>query len=339
MAVFTNVQLADFCKMVYEKGTPYWYGTCWYECTNSLLDRKKTQYPSHYTESRMPKYKQAIADGKWCCDCVGMIKGFFWSSNNTEPTKTGRNGCPDYNANDFFDLCREKGDISTIPNIPGLAVWQSGHIGVYIGDGWVIEARGFAYGVQKTDVTKRNWKKWGKLPASLLTYGEPSQIVEYKLGDRTLRKGCTGSDVKELQQDLIDLGFDVGRAGADGDFGTNTENGVKAFQSLHGLAVDGIFGAKSYAALVDAMKEEGTPDASEPVRVDLPVLKYGCSDKATAGTVAYAQVRLNKNGASLDTDGDFGNKTKTAVQNFQRKNGLRETGEIDAETWAKLIIS
>lgn len=333
---FTAQQLADFCVMVYNRGTPYWYGTCWYPCTYNLLDRKKTQYPNHYTESRMPKYEEAIAQGKYCCDCVGMIKGFFWSSNNTEATKTGRNGCPDLNANDFFDLCKEKGDISTIPNIPGLAVWQSGHIGVYIGDGWVIEARGYAYGVQKTDVTKRNWKKWGKLPASLLTYGGEVPIVPYKLGERTLKKGMTGDDVKELQTALIDLGYDVGRSGADGDYGTNTENGVKAFQAAHGLTTDGIFGAKSFAALQEASKEEGSPDASEPVGSDLPVLQYGARDVATAGTVANLQSLLNKHGAKLTIDGDFGGKTKSALLSFQASKGLAATGITNPKTWELL---
>lgn len=32
------------------------------------------------------------------------------------------------------------GTIDTMPDIPGLAVWHDGHIGVYIGDGYVIEA-------------------------------------------------------------------------------------------------------------------------------------------------------------------------------------------------------
>ena len=44
---FTNEHFAAYClKMV---GQPYWYGTCGYKATTSLLNRKAQQYPSHYT--------------------------------------------------------------------------------------------------------------------------------------------------------------------------------------------------------------------------------------------------------------------------------------------------
>lgn len=71
-------------------------------------------------------------------------------------------------------------------------------------------------------------------------------IIETLLGNRMLKKGCTGDDVKELQLELIKMGFDVGRWGADGDFGSATKRAVIAFQKKYGLEADGIFGPKSY---------------------------------------------------------------------------------------------
>ena len=50
--------------------------------------------------------------------------------------------------------------MSTMPDIPGLLVFMPGHVGVYIGNGEVIEARGHAYGVVKTRLKNRNWTKW-----------------------------------------------------------------------------------------------------------------------------------------------------------------------------------
>lgn len=335
---FTGNQLADFAIMAYEAGTPYWYGTCWYKCTEDLLDKKTTQYPTHYTAARMAKYKQAIQQGKMCADCVGLIKGFFWSLNNTVTTKKANfTACPDYNANDFFNLCREKGDISTIPNIRGLAVWQEGHIGIYIGDGWAIEARGFAYGVQKTEVAKRTWKKWGKLPERLLTYGDAEPQTERHLGDRTLRQGMVGEDVKELQTALILLGISCGSYGADGDFGPDTKRAVVAFQGSRNLEQDGVVGKLTVAALKDAMEPDGSPQESEPVVVeDLPSLKFGAQDSATRGTVAYLQRRLNTLGAELVIDGEFGSKTKQAVMAFQTKEGLTADGVVGPVTWGRL---
>ena len=58
----------------------------------------------------------------------------------------------------------ESGDISSIPEVPGLGVRMNGHIGVYIGNGEVIEAMGTAYGVVKTKVAGRGWSKWLRIP-------------------------------------------------------------------------------------------------------------------------------------------------------------------------------
>ena len=51
-----------------------------------------------------------------------------------------------------------------MPDTPGLAVWMNGHIGVYIGNGEVIEAQGTAYGVVKTQLSGRGWTNWLKIP-------------------------------------------------------------------------------------------------------------------------------------------------------------------------------
>ena len=57
-----------------------------------------------------------------------------------------------------------------------------------------------------------------------------------------LKQGSSGSDVKKLQQTLIEKGYDVGGTGADGVFGKNTLAAVKQYQKDNGLAVDGIAG-------------------------------------------------------------------------------------------------
>ena len=75
---FTNEHFADWCqKMV---GQPYWYGTCVYKATNSLLSRKSNQYPSSYASSRMSRYKQDIANKAVVSDCIGGCKGYAWTN-------------------------------------------------------------------------------------------------------------------------------------------------------------------------------------------------------------------------------------------------------------------
>ena len=83
--------------------------------------------------------------------------------------------------------------------------------------------------------------------------------IAYKLGDRILRNGMDGEDVKELQTCLIGLDYDCGAWGADGEFGDATEQAVEQFQHAHGCLVDGEVGPETLAALEKAMEEAEAP--------------------------------------------------------------------------------
>ena len=93
---------------------------------------------------------------------------------------------------------------------------------------------------------------------------------EYALGDRILRHGCEGEDVKLLQEMLLKLGYDLGAWGCDGDFGDCTELALRAFQKDQKLGVDGECGLTTVEALekaVDAMKDAGCCGDSCPISV------------------------------------------------------------------------
>ncbi|MBQ8973430.1 MAG: peptidoglycan-binding protein, partial [Clostridia bacterium] len=60
------------------------------------------------------------------------------------------------------------------------------------------------------------------------------------------------TETTELQNYLNELGYGLV---VDGDYGTNTANAVKDFQSKHGLEQDGIFGPASYQALMDELNK------------------------------------------------------------------------------------
>lgn len=83
--------------------------------------------------------------------------------------------------------------------------------------------------------------------------------IAYKLGDRILKNGMTGDDVKELQTCLIGLDYDCGIWGADGEFGDSTQQAVERFQTAHGCMVDGEVGTETLAALEKAMEEAEAP--------------------------------------------------------------------------------
>lgn len=93
---------------------------------------------------------------------------------------------------------------------------------------------------------------------------------EIHLGDRVLKNGDVGEDVREMQVGLIALGYDCGKWGADGDFGDATEIAVKEFQKDHPpLAVDGEFGPKSLAALEKALNDsDKEPDSPRYVVIE-----------------------------------------------------------------------
>ena len=77
--------------------------------------------------------------------------------------------------NQMYANATVKGDMSSMPDTPGLAVWHSGHIGVYIGGGEVIEAMGTKYGVVKTKLSERSWTAWLEIP--YINYISESEVT------------------------------------------------------------------------------------------------------------------------------------------------------------------
>ena len=55
--------------------------------------------------------------------------------------------------------------------------------------------------------------------------------------------------------------------------------------------------------------------------------------------VTELQKKLNENGYQLTVDGAFGSKTKAAVQDYQKKNGLAVDGIVGENTWGSLTAA
>lgn len=115
-------------------------------------------------------------------------------------------------------------------------------------------------GVQHFTKLNAKWTHWG-VPACVT--GDIPAPVPPPVQKPTLRRGSTGPYVVECQKDLISLGYDVGKTGADGKYGKNTEAAVKAFQKDHddldgkALKIDGIVGEKTWGALDHAVGKDG----------------------------------------------------------------------------------
>lgn len=73
------------------------------------------------------------------------------------------------------------------------------------------------------------------------------------IGMAELKKGSKGKQVEVLQRILSSYGCNLGSNNPfDGSFGSKTDTAVRAYQKAHGLTVDGIVGAKTWASLLGA---------------------------------------------------------------------------------------
>ena len=141
-----------------------------------------------------------------------------------------------------------------------------------------------------------------------------------------LYRGYTGDAVKTLQEKLNANGFDSGNV--DGIFGAKTYAAVTAFQKANGLGVDGIAGKLTWAKLYDATPVNVTPVTTQPM------LRTGSRGDA----VRKLQEMLNAKGYTCgNVDGIFGSKTYAAVLAFQKANGLGADGIVGPLTWGKLV--
>lgn len=169
-------------------------------------------------------------------------------------------------------------------------------------------------------------KLWNKSTSSGGYYYAPTTAVVPDMP--MLYRGCTGDAVKTLQDKLNALGYNSGSV--DGIFGAKTYAAVTAFQKANSLGVDGIVGKLTWGKLYGvspAMPVETT------TVVGRPTVSYGSRGDA----VRKLQELLNALGYDCGSvDGIFGSKTKAAVLAFQKANGLGVDGIVGPLTWAKL---
>lgn len=154
--------LVRYAKNAWQSGWGYVWGSFGNVLTESKFAYKLRQYPDG-----VGRYQEFIRDnwlGRRTADCVGLIKSYGWLDPDSMTIRYGTNGMPDIGADAMYRNAVVKGPINTIPETPGLAVWRSGHIGIYIGNGEIIEAMGTKYGVVRTQLSQRNFTHWLEIP-------------------------------------------------------------------------------------------------------------------------------------------------------------------------------
>lgn len=183
--------LAEHCKRVLSEQWGYVWGTYGKVLTKDYLDRKAKQY-SEVTAQYDWIYDNWL--NRRVADCVGLIKSYMWWDATTD--EVGYDSATDKSAVGMFNAATVKGDISTMPDIPGLCVYIEGqHIGVYIGNGEVIEERGTKYGVVKTKLAERPWTHWLACPYIDYPPIEVKSEEEYFMTPKTFVNGSARSVV------------------------------------------------------------------------------------------------------------------------------------------------
>lgn len=119
---------------------------------------------------------------------------------------------------------------------------EPSHMGVYVGDGYVIESKGRDEGVVKRNINDGFWVIGGRLDWFDDDIMVLTRILKY-IPENMMK----GEDVRQVQLQLQLAGYTPGTA--DGVFGKKTKIAVQAFQLDNGLEADGIVGKNTATAL------------------------------------------------------------------------------------------
>ena len=229
-------------------------GKKWTKADQEALEAKYYSNPKKYSDLELGAQIGSKWIGHNVWDCSGLT--------SERAKKLGLDYHHGSNSSYLYD-CLYKGEKTSGLKLPVGAWVYTGtksmkpHIGVVVDDEWVVEAQGTRNGVVKSKLSLSKWKYWGLgkgmvfdfIPGSNLKPVEPGTAVKVQNDPTkkpTLRRGSKGDSVKELQTILAKAGSTLA---IDGIFGVGTQSAVRAFQSKHGLVVDGIVGPKTWAEL------------------------------------------------------------------------------------------
>lgn len=212
--MLTNLKLINFCQNLL--GAPYWFNAPAIKATKNAYKINSIRFPDEYDKRDIGFYEKAIEENEIVTDSIGLIKGFAWSnggeailtSRGTQiPTNytAGSNGCPDKSANGMFVWATSQdikwGEIETLPELPGLAVTCHGRVGIYEGNGYVIEANSEAGYVTREPIEKSPWRYWYEIP--FIQYSEQIIIKEAEIIEKEETKEIAISGIGYAVRDVL----------------------------------------------------------------------------------------------------------------------------------------
>lgn len=160
--------------------------------------------------------------------------------------------------------------------------------------------------------------------------------------NQMLASGSTGDAVKTLQKRLRLLGF--GKGSADGDYGANTVQAVKNLQTymraLEERSVraddEKMAAVNAGTATIESFLTVEVNGIADPLLLDdfyadsFPAIPEKIDADSFSGDIVRLQRRLNALEYYYSSlDGDYGSGTRRAVENFQKRHKLDQTGSAD----------
>ena len=176
------------------------------------------------------------------------------------------------------------------------------------------------------------------VPAMIVTPA-PEQTAAAAASWPTLRKNDSGTNVAQLQEALISLGYLSGKA--DGNYGDQTVKAVKAFQKANGLTEDGTAGEQTQRVLYGGNAKKANAKATaapqSAAATAAPAGSSALKVGSTGNDVKSLQQKLIELGyLSGSADGVYGNKTAAAVRAYQKAQKLTADGVAGSKTLSSL---
>lgn len=268
-----------------------------------------------------------IAEGETIYDSTVVFSGLLWDVNN--------------NRVKFEIELRKSGEEFTGQPIISSLYYNSGETAKIERGGLIAGSYRFKARTKNIIEETSDWLEFGNSSARdfIISAAQPTVQISTPIRTpisftRTLRRGIKGDDVKQFQEELNILGYNVGLA--DGSFGRKTAAVVKEFQSKYGLSADGLFGKKSQTKFNEIYTgQTSTASIATTTKIEFTrTLLIG----SKGSDVKNLQGLLNSLGFTAGTpDGSFGKKTASAVIMFQSKYGLSADGVFGSKSAQKLL--
>lgn len=280
-----NEQIAVIESWLNEQiGCPYIFGGTMHECTP---DYRRTQMRNYEKYADLITNNCQILKSTGSGRPISTCSGCKWAINGK--------GRPAYDCAQLVRFAMKQigiilvsganpqwlktafavtGDIADMPKDMMCIVYRKDpdkkmhHTGMYMGNGYVIHAKGHNYGVVKEKLESIKFTHFA-IPAGLYTNAElRNHGFEPGFNLPTLRRGAAGESVKKFQNGMKTLKYAVL---VDGIFGEASEKVAKTFQKEHGLTVDGVVGPKTWAVFVSLFPETVEEDTKTEPTDEMPM--------------------------------------------------------------------